>query len=289
MKELLRKIKRLEIKIRKRVDNTFAGEYHSAFKGQGLEFDEVRLYQYGDDIRAIDWNVTAKTGDVYVKLYKEEREQTLFVLFDISGSEDFGPSDANKRVIGTEIASILAFSALKNNDKIGLATFSDQIEKYYKPQKGRKHILALVRELLGHEPASRLTDISYALDFVSKTLKRRSILLVISDFLADDYQQMLRALAQKHEIILIRLFHPHEVFQSSVGTIPIIDMERGRQTWIHAGDMGYRKQLVERFENIHLELEKFCKKYGIGYLPIDAEKDYLPVLERYFKKRNARR
>jgi uncharacterized protein (DUF58 family) len=289
LKDLIKKIRRLEIKIRRKVDSTFAGEYHSAFKGQGLEFDEVRRYQYGDDIRAIDWNVTAKTGDVYIKLFKEEREQTLFVLFDISGSEDFGPAEANKRLIGTEIASILAFSALKNNDKIGLATFTDQIEEYYKPKKGRKHILALVKGLLGHEPNHRLTRISTALEFARKTLKRRSILLVISDFLDKDYQQGLRSLAQKHELILIRLYHPDEVFRSSAGTVPIMDMERGQQRWIHAGDLGYRQRLLEEFDRLHQELASFCRRYRIGYIPINTQEDYLPKLERYFRQKNARK
>ena len=183
MKDVLKKIRKLEIKIRKMVESTFAGEYQSAFKGQGLEFDEVRPYQYGDDIRSIDWNVTAKTGEVYIKKFREEREQTLFVLFDVSGSGDFGPAEENKRLIGMEIASILAFSALKNNDKFGLTTFSDRVEKYYKPNKGRKHILKIVRGVLSHTNRSEHTSIKHALDFVKNTLRRRSILLIISDFL----------------------------------------------------------------------------------------------------------
>ncbi len=173
MKDLIKKVRRLEIKIRKMVDTTFAGEYQSAFKGQGLEFDEVRLYQYGDDVRSIDWNVTAKTGEVFIKKFREEREQTLFVLFDVSGSGDFGPAEENKRLIGMEIASILAFSALKNNDKFGLATFSYRVEKYYKPNKGRKHILKIVRGVLSHTNKSEHTSLRNALDYVKYTLKRR--------------------------------------------------------------------------------------------------------------------
>lgn len=228
MKDIFQKVRRLEIKTRRLVDNTFAGEYQTAFKGQGLEFDEVRPYQYGDDIRTIDWNVTAKTGEVFIKKFREEREQTLFVLFDISGSGDFGPAEENKRLIGTEIAAILAFSALKNNDKIGLATFSDEIEKYYKPNKGRKHILKLVRGLLTHTNKSEKTKLAMALDFVRHTLRRRSILLIISDFLDKDYEQSLKQLGKRHEVILIRLFHPNELFSMGSGIIPVIDIETRR-------------------------------------------------------------
>lgn len=289
MKEILRKVRRLEIKIRKMVDNTFAGEYQSAFKGQGLEFDEVRPYQYGDDIRTIDWNVTAKTGQVYIKQFREEREQTLFVLFDVSGSGDFGPAEENKRLIGMEIASILSFSALKNNDKIGLATFSDRLEKYYKPNKGRKHILKIVRGVLTHENKSEQTDINFALDFVKHTLRRRSILIIISDFLDENYEKSLTQISQKHEVILIRLFHPNEVFHMGTGTIPVIDIETNRQRWLNAGDVGYRKQLNESFSRIDHHLQDICKRNKIGYIPINTKQDYIPVLEKFFRQRNRKK
>ena len=289
MKEVLKKVRKLEIKIRKMVDSTFAGEYHSAFKGQGLEFDEVRPYQYGDDIRTIDWNVTAKTGQVYIKQFREEREQTLFVLFDVSGSGDFGPAEENKRLIGMEIASILSFSALKNNDKIGLATFSDRLEKYYKPNKGRKHILKIVRGVLTHENKSEQTDVNFALDFVKHTLKRRSILIIISDFLDEGYEKSLTQLSQKHEVILIRLFHPNEVFYMGTGTIPVIDIESNRQRWLNAGDVGYRKQLNESFDKIDQNLQEICTRNKIGYISINTREDYLPVMEKFFRQRNRRR
>ncbi|MEZ4825817.1 MAG: DUF58 domain-containing protein [Bacteroidia bacterium] len=289
MKEILRKVRRLEIKIRKMVDSTFAGEYQSAFKGQGLEFDEVRPYQLGDDIRTIDWNVTAKTGQVYIKQFREEREQTLFVLFDVSGSGDFGPAEENKRLIGMEIASILSFSALKNNDKIGLATFSDRLEKYYKPNKGRKHILKIVRGVLTHQNKSEQTDINFALDFVKHTLRRRSILIIISDFLDENYEKSLIQVSQKHEVILIRLFHPNEVFHIGTGTIPVIDIETNRQRWLNAGDVGYRKQLNESFGRIDLQLSDLCKRNKIGYIPINTREDYIPVLEKYFRQRNRKK
>lgn len=286
MKDILRKVRKLEIKIRKMVESTFAGEYHTAFKGQGLEFDEVRLYQYGDDIRTIDWNVTAKTGQVYIKKFREEREQTLFVLFDVSGSGDFGPQDENKRLIGMEIASIMAFSALKNNDKFGLATFSDRIEKFYKPNKGRKHILKIVRGVLTNTNKSEQTDINFALEFIKHTLKRRSILIIISDFLDEDYERTLVHLGRKHEVILIRLFHPNEVFQMGTGTIPVLEIESGRQTWLNAGNAAYRQQLNDNFMQVEKNLEALCKKNKMDMLSVNTQEDYIPVLENYFKKRN---
>ena len=286
MIDLLKKIRRLEIKIRRKVDSTFAGEYQSAFKGQGLEFDEVRPYQFGDDIRSIDWNVTAKTGEVFIKKFKEEREQTLFVLFDVSGSGDFGAGETNKRLIGTEIASILAFSALKNNDKIGLATFSDEIERYYKPNKGRTHILKIVRGLLTQVNKSEQTHINNALDFVKNTLKRRSILIVISDFLDKDFERSIVQLNNKHEVVLIRLFHPNEVFQTGAGTIPVVDIESGNYRWLNAGDTGYRRQLKENFEQIDHNLQAFCARNRIGYISINTREDYIPVLEAFFRRRN---
>ena len=285
MKDILKKVRRLEIKIRKVVESTFAGEYQSAFKGQGLEFDEVRPYQPGDDIRTIDWNVTAKTGELYIKKFREEREQTLFVLFDVSGSGDFGPSEENKRLIGMELASILSFSALKNNDKIGLATFSDKIEKYYKPNKGRKHILKIVRGVLTHENKSEKTDINFALDFTKHVLKRRSILIIISDFLDTDYEKSLIQLSRKHEVILIRLFHPNEVFRMGAGTIPVLEIETNTQRWLNAGDVGYRKQLNESFEHIETRLADLCKRNKIDFLSVNTQEDYIPILERFFKSR----
>ncbi|GAB4420529.1 MAG: DUF58 domain-containing protein [Bacteroidia bacterium] len=287
MKDLLQKIRRLELKIRRMVDSTFAGEYHSAFKGQGLEFDEVRPYQYGDDIRSIDWNVTAKTGQVFVKQFREEREQILFVLFDVSGSGDFGPASENKRLVGTEIATIMAFAALKNNDKIGLATFSDRIEQYHKPQKGRKHILKIVRGLLTFRNRNGGTQLARALDFVKRTLRRRSILIVISDFLAENYERTLIQLSRRHEVILVRLFHPNELLPLGSGIIPVIDIERGTQRWLNASDLGYRQQLRYGFEAIDKRLQSLSPR--IDYLSVDTSQDYIPVLERFFRQRNERR
>ena len=284
----MRKVRRLEIKIRRMVNDIFAGEYHAVFKGQGLEFDEVRLYQYGDEIRFIDWNVTARTGEVFIKQFREERERTLFVLFDISGSENFGTEKENKLIIGTEIASILAFSALKNNDKIGMATFTDRIEQYFPAQKGRKHVLAIIRSLLTHKALNKNTNIAFALDFIRKTQKRKSIILIISDFLDTHYDLPLKHLAKKHEIILIRLFHPNEVLQESSGTIPVLDMESGKMVWINAGDSQYGKELRTQFERIDKNLMSLSHKFKMDYLAVNTHVDYFNVLENFFKNRKTR-
>ena len=288
MKELLKKVKTLEIKTRRMVEATFAGEYHSAFKGQGLEFDEVRLYQFGDDIRSIDWNVTAKTGEVYVKIFREEREQNLFVLFDISKSEDFGGDKGNKLMIGTEIAAILAFSAMKNNDKIGLVTFTERVETYYPPKKGRKHILGLIRSLLNEQAKNIGTDIKHAVDYVKKILKRRSILIVISDFLDEGYENALSQLSGKHEVILIRLFNPKEIFRQRAGIIPIVAAESGKLMWINSSSPGYRKQLEGNFKAIDEKLKTLAARHNMDYVSIDTDEDYFPVLEKFFHTRNAR-
>lgn len=289
MKELLKKVRKLEIKTRRLVDSTFAGEYHSAFKGQGLEFDEVRPYQFGDDIRTIDWNVTAKTGEPFIKQFKEEREQTLFVLFDISGSEDFGQDDENKLMIGAELTAIFAFSAMKNNDKFGLITFTDEIERFYAPKKGRKHVLAALRGLLNHQPESPRTSVREAVDYVRKVLRRRSVVIVISDFLDEGYAHSIQHLARKHELILIRLFNPQEIIQKSTGIIPVYDSESRRMTWINSGDMRYRQQLGQKFVDIHSRLEDLSKRHGIDYLSLSTASNYIVELEKFFRKRNARK
>ncbi len=289
MKELLKKVRKLEIKTRRKVDATFAGEYHSAFKGQGLEFDEVRLYQYGDDIRSIDWNVTAKSGDVYIKKFKEEREQTMFVLFDISGSEEFGRGDENKLQVGTEIAAILSFSAMKNNDKIGLATFTDRVERYYQPRKGRSHILSIIRGLFQHKMRSNRTNISAAIEWVSKILKRKSVFILISDFLDENYETAVKHLARKHEVILIRIHNPNEIMQAGAGMVPAYDPESGQQVWINSGDGGFRSHVARKFEEVAANVKNLSKRQNIDFLTIDTTKDHIHELEVFFRKRNARR
>ena len=289
MKELLKKVKKLEIKTRRMVDNTFAGEYHSAFKGTGLEFDEVRPYQYGDDVRSIDWNVSARSDQMFVKLFKEERERTMFVAFDVSGSEDFGGEEGNKLRIGTEIAAILAFSALKNNDKIGLISFTDRIERFYPPEKGRTHVLSVIRGLLSTTPKSIGTNLRSAFDFVRKVLRRRSIFIVISDFIDEGYEQSLTQLSRRHEVILIRLFSPKEVMSKGSGFIPIMDAESGKLRWVNAANRAFRNNLRNSFEEIENKLEALGAKSRIDVLSINTEEDYISALEKFFRRRNTRR
>jgi uncharacterized protein (DUF58 family) len=289
MRDLIRKVRRLEIKTRRLVENTFAGEYHSAFKGQGLEFDEVRPYQYGDDIRSIDWNVTAKTGEAYVKLFREEREQTLFVLFDISGSENFGTEQQNKLLVGTELAAILAFSAMKNSDKIGMATFTDRVERFFSPAKGRKHVLAIIRSLLQHKAQSRRTNIRVAVDFIRKTLQKHSVVLVISDFLDENYAQSLVKLSNQHEVILIRLFNPNEVMKHGTGIIPFFDLESGRLVWMNSSSAQLRSQVGQAFDKIERDLVDLCKRHRMDYVALSTDGDYVQALEKFFRKRNSRR
>lgn len=295
MRELLKKVRRLEIRIRKLVNETFVGEYHSAFKGQGLEFDEVRPYQYGDDIRNIDWNVTAKTGEVYVKQFREEREQTLLVLFDVSGSEDFGSGYENKLRMGTEIAAVMSFSAMKNNDKVGLITFTDQIETVFPPKKGKKHVLGFIRSLLSQKPKNRGTNIRFALDYVRRAFKRRSIVVLISDFLDEGYMRPLKHLARKHDLILIRLMHKREILEKGEGILPVTDAETGFVSWVHAGDANYRSGLKKKFMDISHELERFCMRNQVDFLTLDSSLNhrdnnyYIKELEKLFRRRNGRK
>ena len=295
MRELLKKVRKLEIRIRKLVNETFVGEYHSAFKGQGLEFDEVRPYQYGDDIRNIDWNVTAKTGEVFVKQFREEREQTLLILFDVSGSEDFGTGYENKLRMGTEIAAVMAFSAMKNNDKVGLITFTDQIEELFPPKKGKKHVLGFIRALLSQKPQNKGTNLKYALDYVRRAFKKRSIVVLISDFLDEGYFRPLEHIAKKHDLILIRLTHKREILEKGEGIMPITDAETGLVSWVNAGDYSYRTGLKQKFLSITKELERFSLRNQVDFLSLDSSlnhKDnnyYIKELEKLFRRRNARK
>jgi uncharacterized protein (DUF58 family) len=287
MDTLLQKVRKLEIKVKSLVDTAFAGEYQSAFRGQGLEFSEVRAYQLGDDIRSIDWNVTARSNSVYIKQFREEREQQIFVLFDISGSEDFGAETENKRMIGTELAAIFAFSSLRNNDRFGLITFSNGIEQYFKPLRGRSHIMAILQGLIKALPNSKKTDIKAAIDYYKRVQKRKSVMILISDFLDQGYEDSIRQLSIRHEIILIRLYHPEEILKASAGIIPILDNESGIIRWVNSGGGAYRKKVGPYLKEIDTRLSQLARHKKIAYLPVDVSKDYVPVLEKFFNTRHA--
>ncbi|MEM6764572.1 MAG: DUF58 domain-containing protein [Bacteroidota bacterium] len=286
MKEILRKIRKVELKTRRLVHTTFAGAYDSAFKGQGLEFEEVRPYQIGDDIRTIDWNVTAKMGQAYVKTYREEREQVLFLLVDISASQFFGNAHQQKIYTATEIAAILGFSALKNQDRVGLATFSEVVERFHPPKRGKKQVLAMLYTLLQQAPKHSGTSLKVVLDRVAPYLNRRSVLVVISDFISSDYEAALLRLSKRHEIILMQIFHPYEYMNLPAAILPIMDMESGNNRWVYTGSKKFRTSIQEEFTKRQTMLKRLSKRKNMYFVSIDISQDYLTVLEAFFKKRS---
>ena len=240
--ELLKKVRKIEIKTKGLSQNIFAGEYHSAFKGRGMTFSEVREYQYGDDVRDIDWNVTARYGKPYVKVYEEERELTVMLMVDVSGSKDFGAVGMSKREMMAEIAATLAFSAIQNNDKVGVLFFSDKIEKFIPPKKGRKHILLVIRELLDFEASSPGTDINHALEYLTSALKKRCTTFLVSDFIDDgDYYKALSIANHKHDLIAVQVYDKRETQMPNVGLVKMLDAETGAQRWVNTSSRRVRQ------------------------------------------------
>jgi len=287
-KELFKKIRRLEIRTKGVVDNVFGGEYHSAFKGRGIEFAEVRPYQVGDDIRNIDWNVSARMDDTYVKVYEEEREQTVMLMVDISGSEDFGSQEKLKRDVAAEVCAVMAFSAVQNNDKVGLLLFTDQVEKFVPPKKGRRHVLRLIRDLYAKEPASRDTDIGEALRYVTHIVRRRSILIVISDFLDEGYDSMLRAVARRHDTVAVELADPRETELPDVGLVDLTDAETGETVTVDAGSEKVRRAFQEAAESRRRQTADLFRRAGVGHVRIDTGPDFIEPLVAFFRRRNER-
>lgn len=285
--ELLQKVRRVEIKTRGLSRNIFAGEYHSAFKGRGMTFSEVREYQYGDDVRNIDWNVTARFRRPYVKVFEEERELTVMLLVDVSASLDFGSGNCLKRDVMTEMAATLAFSAMLNNDKIGAIFFSDQIEKYIPPQKGRKHILYIIRELLNFEPQSRRTDMSFALRHFTNVVKKRCTAFLISDFLdTKPYDDELLIASRKHDVIVLRVYDRREAELPSVGLMKVKDAETGERIWIDTDDRRWRMMYKNLWDESRLRLQRLQLKAGIDAVAVDvSQDDYVRALMGLFKQR----
>lgn len=284
-KDLLKKVRKIEIKTRRLSDHIFSGEYHTSFKGRGMTFSEVRQYQFGDDIRAIDWNVTARYNEPYVKVFEEERELTMMLMVDISGSESFGSKNQFKKDIVTEIAATMAFSATTNNDKIGLILFSDTIELYIPPKKGRSHVLRLIRELIEFEPKSQKTDIAQALRFLSGTQKKKAIVFVISDFMASEYEQTLKIAAKKHDITGIRVYDIREEKIPNLGMVDMLDAETGEIQTINTSSksirINYEKQYIDR---VNYFKETFSKS-GAGVVNTRVDESYVTKLLGYFKSR----
>ena len=284
-KELLKRVRKIEIKSRRLSDNIFGGEYHSTFKGRGMTFSEVRQYQYGDDIRNIDWNVTARYNEPFVKVFEEERELTLMLMVDISGSKHFGTQGQFKRDEITEIAATLSFSAMQNNDKVGIILFSDQVELYIPPKKGRSHVLRIIRELLEYQPKSKKTKISAALEFLSGVLKKKAIVFLMSDFMDSDYEKTLRIAAKKHDLTGIRIYDRYEESIPNIGLVPMIDNETGATKWINTKSLGVRKAYEKNYRNQAAFFENLFLKNGAGALHCRLDESYVKKLLNYFKSR----
>ncbi len=283
--ELLKKVRTIEIKTKGLSANIFAGEYQSAFKGRGMAFSEVREYQPGDDIRTIDWKVTARFNHPYIKIFEEERELTLMLLIDVSGSENYGSGKTLKREIITEIAAVLAFSAIQNNDKIGVILFSDKVEKFIPPKKGRSHVLMIIRELLNFQPTSTGTNISEALQYFSNVIKKKCTAFLISDFMDTGFTDSLKSVRNKHDIIGLRLYDPIEINFPSVGLINIRDAETGRVLTVDTGSRKFKKEYynIRRKHSDHLR--DVFKKSGIDYAAISTNESYVTPLINLFKSR----
>jgi len=284
-KELLKKVRKIEIKTRRLSDHIFGGEYHSTFKGRGMTFSEVRQYQYGDDVRSIDWNVTARYNEPFVKVFEEERELTMMLMVDVSGSEFFGTIDRFKRVVLTEISATLAFSALQNNDKVGLILFSGEVELFIPPKKGKSHVLRIIRELLEFEPGSHQTDLSGALKFLSNVLKKKSIVFVLSDFMAADYEHNLRITGKKHDLTGIRVYDPMEEELPDLGVVSMQDAESGQIQWVNTHSRKVREAYSSHYnEQVSYFRETFARA-GCGQFDCRVDESYVKKLLGYFKRR----
>ncbi|MCI7400047.1 MAG: DUF58 domain-containing protein [Prevotella sp.] len=285
--EILKKVRKVEIKTRRLSANIFAGQYHSAFKGRGMAFSEVREYQFGDDVRDIDWNVTARFHRPYVKVFEEERELTVMLMVDVSGSLDFGTEVQTKRDMVTEIAATLAFSAIQNNDKIGVIFFSDKIEKYIPPKKGRKHILYIIREMLDFKPESRKTDIRQALEFLSGVSKRRCTAFLLSDFyVRQDFSQSLVIGNRKHDIVAIQVYDHRAKELPDVGLMKVIDSETGYEQYIDTSSKKLRTAYTRYWNNRQQNLQETFNKSNVDSISIATSDDYVKALMMLFKKRS---
>jgi uncharacterized protein (DUF58 family) len=284
--EILKKVRKIEIKTRGLSKNIFAGEYHTAFKGRGMTFSEVREYQYGDDIRNIDWNVTARFNKPYIKVFEEEREMTMMLLVDVSASGEFGTTTQIKRDMLAEIAATIAFSAIQNNDKIGVIFFSDRIEKFIPPQKGKKHVLYIIRELLGFEPESKRTDIQGALQYLTNAIKKHCTAFLISDFISDDFSKSLVIANRKHDVVALQIYDKRERQLPSVGLIKLKDAENGSDLWVDTSDkrvrLAYEKNWRERQER----LKQYFSQSGVNSTSIATDEDYVKALMKLFKQRS---
>jgi len=283
--ELIKKVRKIEIKTRGLTRHIFAGEYHSAFKGRGIAFSEVREYQYGDDIRNIDWNVTARLNHPYIKIFEEERELTVMLLIDVSGSAIFGTRRCFKSDLMTEVAAVLSFSAISNNDKIGVIFFSDKVEKFIPPQKGRKHILRIIRELLDFRAESSKTNLDEPLRYLTNAIKKRCTAFILSDFIAPGFEEALKIASNKHDIAAIKIYDPLEASLPDVGLLKISDSETGNDRWIDTSSSLSRKEYAQWWLDHMTEIKNLFKKCGVDSAYISTSEDYVKPLIKMFESR----
>jgi uncharacterized protein (DUF58 family) len=283
--ELLKRVRKIEIKSRGLSKHIFAGEYHSAFKGKGMAFSEVREYQYGDDIRNIDWNVTARFNHPYIKIYEEERELTVMLIVDVSGSRNFGTQAMLKKNLITEISAVLSFSAIQNNDKVGVIMFSDRIEKFIPPKKGKQHILRIIRELLNFEPVSTGTNITEALRFLINAIKKRSTAFLISDFMDENFEDALKIASKKHDLVGLKIYDLRETELPSIGLVKLLDAESGRDIWIDTSDSYIRDTYRHSWRKSNEDMDEMLSRFGVDYVSISTGEDYVKPLINLFKRR----
>lgn len=287
-RDLLKKVKKIELSTRHLVNEVFGGEYHSVFKGRGMEFAEVREYTPGDEIRTIDWNVSARTGVPYVKLFEEERELTVMILVDASASGAFGTRVQMKRNLAAELSAVLAFSAVKNNDKVGLIIFTDRVENYIPPRKGRSHVLRVIREVLNHQPQHQGTSINTAIEFMNRVLRKRAVTFMISDFLDQDYEKSLKQASRRHDMLSFHLQDPWEIEIPDLGLIQIHDGETGETSLINTSNRSLRNAYKQKGQDRLDQLQNFFKSSGLDYLPIRTDVPYVDPLIIFFRKRAMR-
>ncbi|MDX1393041.1 MAG: DUF58 domain-containing protein [Gemmatimonadota bacterium] len=287
-REILKKVRRIEISTRGLVNQVFSGEYHSVFKGRGVSFAEVREYHYGDDIRNIDWNVTARTGAPHVKLFEEERELTVMLAVDVSASGEFGSRERMKGELAVEVCALLAFSAIQNNDKVGLIIFSDRIEKFVPPRKGRKHVLRVLRELLHHRPEGRGTDVRVALEYLMHVTRRRAVVFLVSDFVAPDFERALSIAGRRHDVIAVRVRDRREAELPRVGFVELEDAETGERLVVDTSDRRFREAFEEEVREVDERLDRTLRRSEVDVIDLRPDVPYVRPLMRFFKDRERR-
>lgn len=286
MQEIFKKLRNYEIKIRKAINSQMRGDFHSVFKGQGLDFDDVRAYQYGDDIRTINWNVSAKGHGAFVNTYREEKEQTVFFLLDVSASQETGPRQRRKLDVAREICGVLTLSAIKEQSEVGVICYSDQKEQYIKPAKGTPQAYKILSKIFGLEPQSVKTNLMGAFRYTLTLLKRKSIIIIVSDFIDEGYLDTLKTLARRHDVVAIHTYETKEDRFPQLGIIPLFDKEKGKTVWVNTSSAGFRTKVIADYKKNREELKHFCRRYQINYLAVDVHEDYVPELIKLFKVRN---